>query len=194
MSGLQLVLDLKEDKPGPTKYLNVEKWLGHALEDVTDTGVVDAPRRRILDIGAGPGYFGYVSQILGHEYTALDVKSDFYDRMRAWLGVRCIHHRVLSMQPLPAFAQRFDLVIGFRTPFFTNKLLKRMWNLDEWRFFLDDIRDNVLVPRGSLFLRMQDHAYVPGPVFGTPELMDYFQSRGAAISVPKMLVSFRELL
>jgi hypothetical protein len=71
------------------------------------------------------------------------------------------------------------LVTAFRSQFNVVRKEKRLWNLDEWAFFLDDLRDNVLKPNGRFFFRMNEGYPYPGLVYGTPELMGMFKARGA---------------
>jgi hypothetical protein len=71
------------------------------------------------------------------------------------------------------------LVTAFRSQFNVVRKEKRLWNLEEWAFFLDDLHDNVLKPNGRFFFRMNEGYPYPGLVYGTPELMGRFKARGA---------------
>jgi hypothetical protein len=79
--------------------------------------------------------------------------------------------------PLPDLGQRFDLVTGFSLEF--NRLTRHSrWGPAEWTFFLDDLYRSHLNPGGRLFFGLN-----PGPEgrYYTPELSEFFRSRGADI-------------
>ena len=70
-----------------------------------------------------------------------------------------VEHTIKPKELLPPNLGSFDLVTSFRAQFNYHGKEKRLWDLDEWNFFLDDLRDNVLKPDGRFALRLakQDH-------------------------------------
>jgi hypothetical protein len=58
---------------------------------------------------------------------------------------------------------------------------KRLWTLDEWAFFLDDLRDHVLKPEGRFALKLakQEHKGDAGLKRGDQSLVSFMESRGA---------------
>jgi len=68
--------------------------------------------------------------------------------------------------------------------------------LEDWTFFLDDLRDNVLKPDGHLFMKMNTQSSHEGLHYGDTKLMQLFASRGAVAGepkLPKLYVSFAPL-
>lgn len=170
------------------KYLDAEHWL---VMMWCEAVVLDLHQRapcRILDIGSGPGYFPYVCSRLGHEAWALDRPDmPLFVDLRSLMQVPFIEHAVRPRTPLPSVPRRFDLVTAHRVQFNAKKGRpgeKVLFDLDDWGFFLDDVRDRVLAPDGRLVLKMIDQGDYAGLKFGDPELMDYFRSRGAVIKDP----------
>jgi hypothetical protein len=111
------------------------------------------------------------------------------DDFHAWLGVEIVPHAIAASQPLPAFDEKFDLVTSFRVPFNKKRATRvrrkkgscELFSLEEWGFFLDDLRDNVLRPGGKFAMKMnrQPEHHI-GPRFGDSELTAFFESRGGA--------------
>lgn len=120
--------------------------------------------------------------------------NDFHD----WLRVGVLHHAIGPKQALPDLPLRFDLVTSFRVPFNkkqdTGKKDQRdLFDLGEWAFLIDDIRDNVLRPGGRLTLKMNAQPGHVGLRYGDLELMEFFASRGAVSGQPDKYVTFDPL-
>jgi hypothetical protein len=97
-------------------------------------------------------------------------------------------------EPLPAAELgRFDLVTSFRAQFNFNSDEKRLWNLDEWAFFLDDLRDHVLKPGGRFALKLakQEHKGQAGLKRSDDSLTSFMLGRGAIQT--KTLLDFAPL-
>ena len=126
-------------------YADVELWLARFWKAARRLGLDKSPPLDILDIGIGPGYFLYVCQQLGHRCVGIDRPGDypFWQAVRQWLGVRnVVEHTIEPFKLLPKTLGTFDLVTAFRAQFNYNDEAKRLWNFDEWSFFLDDLRDS----------------------------------------------------
>jgi hypothetical protein len=181
------------------KYLDVDQWFLTLWAQARELGLHDSSPLRILDIGTGPGYFPYICRSLGHDCIGLDqpdtTRPRAYARLCAWVGTEVVHHSIRPFEPLPPFTQKFALVTAIRAPFYNVKAERRLFTVAEWAFFLDDLRDNVLRPHGSFFLRMNkksDYDFA-GAGKGDPELTALLTSRGAKIEQNKK-VYFAELL
>ena len=61
------------------------------------------------------------------------------------------------------------------------------WEPDDWKFFLNDVRQNVLQPNGRILLDFNPRA--DGRSFYTPELRDVLKSEGARIFRSKALLA-----
>lgn len=145
---------------------------------------------QILDLGTGAGHFPFIAQYYGHSVTALDQPDiGIYNELCAWLGVNKIDCAIRPRTPLPKFDRKFNLVTALMLGFNTRPDGK-LFTLDEWGFFLDDIRDNVLKDGGVLYLKMIRQEYREGLKISDPELQDYFRSRGADIQLAGRHVTF----
>jgi len=165
------------------KYSDLEYWLATSWKEARRLELDRSPPLDILDLGMGPGYFLYVCQTLGHRCVGLDVPggSAFKQALRKWLGIaRVVESAIMPKTPLPDLGC-FDLVTAYRCQFNYNPTEKRLWNLDEWTFFLDDLRDNVLKPHGRFVLKLtkQDVKGRAGLRRDNPELTRLLRERGA---------------
>src|SRR6266540_2648774 len=139
--------DSRNKRAEPFTQADLKLWIVRAWKDASQLKLDHPPTLDILDIGTGPADFVYVCQRRGHRCVGLDQPGDFpfWECLHQWLGLRRVRAR--SVQPkerLPADLGRFDLVTAFRAQFNYNANEKRLWTLDEWTYFLDDLRDNVL--------------------------------------------------
>ena len=177
----ELCRSTDERRDHKLKYADLELWLRRAWKEATRLDLERSPPVDVLDIGMGPGYFLYFCRKLGHRVTGLDRPGfyPFWQCLRQWLGIhRVIEHTIKPKQKLPPELGRFDLVTAFRAQFNFNLNEKRLWNLDEWAFFLDDLKRH-LNPGGRVFLGLNPSG--PNKEFYTPELREFFLSRGAAV-------------
>jgi SAM-dependent methyltransferase len=173
--------ELREHK---LSYADVELWLARSWKAAQRLGLDKSPPLDILEIGIGAGYFLYVCQQLGHRCVGIDRPGDypFWKAVRQWLGVRnVVEHTIEPHKLLPKTLGTFDLVTAFRAQFNYNTEAKRLWTLDEWSFFLDDLRDHVLRPGARVALRLgkQEHKGNEGLKRSDSELMEFMESRGA---------------
>jgi SAM-dependent methyltransferase len=173
--------ELREHK---LSYGDVELWLARFWKAARRLGLDKSPPLDILDIGIGPGYFLYVCQQLGHRCVGIDRPGDypFWQAVRQWLGVRnVVEHTIEPHKLLPSTLVTFDLVSAFRAQFNYNTAAKRLWNLNEWSFFLDDLRDHVLRPNARFALRLakQEHKGNEGLKRVDTELISLMEARGA---------------
>lgn len=133
-----------------------EKFLARALAEARAIGLDTGPPRRVLDLGAGPGYFLHVAQFFGHTALGLERAMAVCAPFHAWLGVDAVAGSVTARTPLQAFPDRFDVVTAQKIQFdvVRGPVGQRYWGVEEWGFLLDDLRENVLRPGGSVYLRL----------------------------------------
>lgn len=180
----ELCRSTEEKRDHKLSYGDVELWMGRAWKEATRLGLDRSPPLDVLDIGMGAGYFLYVCQQLGHRCVGLDRPGDFpfWQGLRQWFGLRhVVRHTIMPHEKLPASLGQFDLVTSFRAQFNYNAAEKRLWKLDEWAFFLDDLRDHVLRPDGRFALKLakQEHKGDAGLKRGDQSLLRFMESRGA---------------
>jgi SAM-dependent methyltransferase len=167
------------------KYTNVEPWIENAVHHVRSLRLDRGPKLNILDIGSGAGYFLFVLKHLGHEVCGLDLdEPKFYGEMFELLGLERIIWWIEAFEPLPSLARKFDLITAFAICF-NGHGSDKVWGLKEWEFFLNDVNDRYLNPRGRIVLALNPEPY--GRY--TPELRDFFISRGAAIERNRIWIS-----
>jgi SAM-dependent methyltransferase len=173
-------------------YENADYWIDVNVRRVQDLWLDRAAPLRILDLGCGPGYFLYVSQLFGHEGLGLDTDEDpLFGGTTELFDVRRVISRVNPQTPLPELGEKFDLVTGHRVCF--HRLERgpngewKEWTPADWKFFIRDIRTRFLKPNGRLFLEFNPRP--DGSSFFTPELRACFLAQGARIFRSKALFS-----
>ncbi|MEQ8664785.1 MAG: class I SAM-dependent methyltransferase [Rhodospirillales bacterium] len=114
---------------------------------------VHAGSRRILDLGAGAGFFSYYCSRNGHEVCSIDAADcpKVYDRSFEVLGLEKIHFSIAPGQPLLKLSARYDLVAAFQICF-NGHGTQNLWGPDEWRYFLRHLGRDVLTSDGSVLL------------------------------------------
>jgi SAM-dependent methyltransferase len=164
------------------KYVDQRRWLALAIEQAQELRLDRRKPCRILDLGSGAGYFLYVCKHLSHTGLGLDLDwPPLYFETFKLLGLERVIWRIEPFQPLPCFAQRFDLVTAFAVCFNGHET-DQVWGPREWGFFLNDLRQNVLSPGGEIFLSLNPEPYG----HYTPELKRFFEERGADIDRQKI--------
>ena len=162
-----------------SKYADVERWLKINLPRVRELKLDRSPPKKILDLGCGAGFFLFLATQFGHSGLGLDL-GDFplSNELIELFGIERVTSRIRAFQPLPDFGRKFDLVTAFSAAFNRNEDESRGWNIEEWKFFLDDL-DRHLAPGGRIFLEInsgKDKRYFPA------EIRELFLKRGARVS------------
>ena len=189
----KLCRSTEEHRLHKLKYADLELWLTRAWQEATRLGLDKSQPLDVLDIGMGPGYFLYVCQKLGHRCVGLDRPGffPFWRSLRQFFGVHhIVEHVIKPMENLPATLGHFDLATAFRAQFNYNAKEKRLWNLDEWAFFLDNVRDNILKPGGHFALKLakQEHKSWEGGLKRNDDLLASFMAERGAIQDNALMV------
>ncbi|MBV9008568.1 MAG: hypothetical protein JO354_05280 [Verrucomicrobia bacterium] len=156
-------------------------WIQRNVERAQDLSLDRPPRRRLLDLGCGPGFFNYVARKLGHPGVGLDIDEQpiFRETLRL-LEVERIIHRILPGKPLPANELKYDLITSYLTCFHRLERLPdgqwRTWSPADWQFFLEDVRAHQLSPGGTLLLEF--HPDKTGKLY-PDHVRDLFTQNGA---------------
>lgn len=149
---------------GMTKYLDPVIWFESKLRVARKLGLDQRPPLRILDLGTGPGHFPVVARFYGHDVVGTDLPrvsggvdgtGHFYDSLCSIYGVRRISHIIRPNELLQGLDGRYDLVTGFLAAFNVDRH-RQPWDVITWRFFLADLKCNILTPGGMLFLMLDD--------------------------------------
>jgi SAM-dependent methyltransferase len=179
-------------------YLDAATWFRKLWREAVRLRLHRMPSQRVLDLGTGPGHFAYICRYLGHKVLGLERPGACLDAFHEWMGLEVVSHAIAANRPLPRLPVRFDTVTAFRVPFNKkretgDKSRRQLFDLDEWSFFLDDVRDHVLRPGGRLVLKMNSQPNHAGLHYGDPTLMDFLARRGAAPEQRRLYVTFDPL-
>jgi SAM-dependent methyltransferase len=171
-------------------YENAAYWIGVNVRRVQDLWLDRTPPLRILDLGCGPGYFLYISQLFGHSGIGLDTPDEpLFEGLTQLLNVQRVITRIQPQVPLPDFGQKFDLITAHRVCFHRIERIGehewKEWSPGDWQFFINDIRARFLNPRGRLFLEFNPRS--AGSPALTPERRACFVEQGARIFRNKVL-------
>lgn len=141
---------LKGSKRGPDKYFNTHVWVSEAFRRWDSLQRFVPTNIKVLDIGAGFGYFAIVGRELGNQVELADVSNPLYDTVTSILGLSKHELDVSAFTPIQLQSGRYDLVTAYRIVF------DKDWKEDEWRFFLRDVRNSLLNEGGSIVLGFND--------------------------------------
>jgi SAM-dependent methyltransferase len=168
----------------PPKYLKAEEWIPKNLRRARDAGITPAPpKKKVLDIGCGVGWFLLVARAMGHEVRGIDIEGDpIYREMTSLLEIPRTIHAIRPYEPLPAEIQGFDIVSAHMTCF--NRYPdKRHWGSEEWTFFLKDLRGR-LNPGATIAIELNPRA--DGSRMAD-DLRLWFQQQGARVIFGRVL-------
>src|SRR3984893_7288276 len=159
------------------KYADVDQWLRVNRERVQDLKLHRSPPQRVLDLGCGGGFFLFILKQLGHSVLGLDVdESPLFKELLEVFGVPRTVFRIQPFESLPNLEQ-FDWITAFSIGFDRYRTTNSRWGPREWDFLLRDLQ-RLLAPGGKIYLALNP---VPSGDYFTPELKQFFLSRGAAI-------------
>ena len=181
-------LDLNKDFP---KYIDPTIWFESKLAMARRIGLHQRDPLNILDIGTGPGHFLVVAEFYGHRIVGTDLpklttgdveNGHLYDALSHIYKTRRIPLKIEEFKALPAFDERYDLVTALLAAFNVDAQ-KQPWTIDAWKFFLDDVRHNVLVENGELFMALANGKL-------TPAVWDFLSDRAAWKIDPSKQIHF----
>lgn len=153
------------------KYFDVDRWVRVNVARARLIELHVGRPRRILDLGAGFGYFLLVCRELGHHVQGVDLHDPLYAAVTELLGVPVARHRIEPSKPVP-FPMPADIVTAHMVCF-NGHGSRSLWGSRDWGMFLDAFVGTTLhlelnrEPDGTLFPR------------GVAEL---FGDRGAVIT------------
>ena len=179
--------------PGYSKYLDIEKWMNMDLWHANILNVHKQKNLNILDIGTGAGYFPFVCKYYGHTVKSMDLDIiPMFNELTDILDVNRTVFEIEEYKKLPEFDIKFDLITAFgvcfnnhlQTKFYKEEKAK-VWDIEEWKFFINDVFENHLNTKGRIFLRLNGEG---NGTFYTEELKNYFLSLGAKIDGERVLI------
>jgi SAM-dependent methyltransferase len=170
-----------------SKFLDVDHWLRINLVRAAALGLNRKTAKRVLDLGAGPGWFLAVCRFYSHEVQGFDLpyceicpedSAVYVELNRALRVAPDIHRgRITAFSPVEIDGE-FDVITAFLICF-NNLKSKGTWQAAEWRFFLEDIKRH-LRPRGILRLQFNpDEQRFPRYLFFDAETRELFRQHGS---------------
>lgn len=137
---------------GEIKHWDITQRLAINLSHAHRLGIHHSPKAlKILDPGAGCGYFPYICRLYGHQVIALDLDVPMYREVATFLNIDWKQYEVKAYEELPDLGTRFDLVTALLL-WFNNPANSRTWSVEEWSFFLNDLAKNQLTQNGRVYL------------------------------------------
>ncbi len=176
------------------KYIDTVRWIEGKFSHALSLRLHRPPSLDILDLGTGPGHFQVVAEYFGHRTLGLDVplKAEtastdrhLYDDLCDFFGVEKVTYSIKAMEPLPEFDRKFDLVTSFMS-WFNCHSGNVPWSIEEWSYFLCDVRDHVLKPGGRLYMNLVKESI-------TPQIWDFLASRATSSVERNCTLLFEDL-
>lgn len=147
------------------KYIDPSIWFESKIDQALRLGLDQREPIDILDIGTGPGHFPVVAEFYGHRVVGTDLpyrttgkleRGHIYDALADIYGVNRIPLKIEAFTPFPALDRRYGMVTAFLAAFNIDAN-RKPWSADAWRFFLADVRDNVLTDNGEIYMTLDDN-------------------------------------
>jgi len=148
---LPLEIEERRKSHGSSKYFDFDYWLRVNILRAVALGLNSGSRKRVLDLGCGPGWFLAVCKFHAHEVNGFDLpycdmcKEDggVYMQLNRMLGVdKDIRRgRISSFSPLRVDG-KFDVITAFMVCF-NNHKSEQTWKAEQWKFFLEDIKGHL---------------------------------------------------
>jgi len=131
-------LDLEKSFMDNVKYFSdKEKHIKRAWKYAKKLNLDELPRKRILDIGTGFGYFPKICSLLGHTAEGTNLKNPLFNIVNRHMNVdACI--RKMDDQRI-FISGKYDIITAFQLCFHKNE--GREWNAYEWEVFLRNAMD-----------------------------------------------------
>ncbi|HEX4638720.1 MAG TPA: methyltransferase domain-containing protein [Chthoniobacterales bacterium] len=176
--------------PQINRFEDIVYWIDINVERAQDLWLDRAPPLRILDLGCGAGYFLYVCKHFGHDVLGFDIDSEpLFGATTKLLDVPRVIGRIERQTPLRDFGKKFDVVTAHRICFHRIGKMRNgvEWSPADWKFFVEDVRANLLNENGRLLLDFNPRP--DGSSFFTRELREFFLLEGARLFRSKALLA-----
>jgi SAM-dependent methyltransferase len=178
----------RRDRVSAAKYVDFRLHSLRNFHRAARLGLHKQSGLRLLDIGAGPGYFIAAARALGHDCTGIDVPESYFsplelrvysDLLKALKCQDCVAPLAVErFVPLSLPAGPYDLITAFLVCF-NRHGRPDQWGLPEWQFFVEDAIRNLRVG-GRLFLGLNENPKRYGELrFYDQSLLAYFRSLGS---------------
>jgi len=168
-----------DPSPGYSKYLDFSAHIARAVYHIHQLNLNRSQPQKILDIGSGAGYFPLACKYYGHDAQGLDMDTiPMYNELKNLVGLSWTPYRIEAYKPFPVFSHKFDTITAFQIMF--NRLpTGQLWGIDEWKYFLEDLKANVFKEHGTLYIgfnTIQKHEH-----HQLQEIIEFMQSLGGIL-------------
>lgn len=148
-----------------SKYLHYPSiWLIDNALRLVRLSLDRKPPCRILDLGAGAGYFIAMARAFGHCTMGIDLgEHKIYTPINKAFGNLIIWHRITPVSPLPSMElqEPFDIITAFSITFdrYGRGPDALPWTLTDWKHFLSNLAP-FLRPRGLISLQLNTKTFL----------------------------------
>jgi SAM-dependent methyltransferase len=188
----------REQPYSAAKYADLPLWLRRNLLRAARLGLHESSGLRILDIGAGPGYFIAAARALGHDCRGIDVAESCFTPLERRVyselleSLNCRQHvapvSIERFVPYRFGGEQYDLITAFLTCF-NRHAQPDVWGVREWRFFVEDALGGMR-PGGRLFVGLNEDPKRFGSLqYYDATLLEYFQSVGTVKGANLLIVN-----
>lgn len=144
--------ELKEKHPDHfmAKFYEPDGWCFKSRRIAFELNLRRTPRKRILDIGCGFGYFVMACREYGHYAIGLDRPDEVIEEAACILGVPYVPHTIEPCVALPSGLANYDLITTFGVNL--RHASGELWGQDDYSVLTTEVRDRLL-PGGRWVLR-----------------------------------------
>lgn len=165
------------------KYSDINYWVLECLIRVYRLKLQNK-KIRILDLGSGTGYFSYICKYFGNYCTGLDTGSnEMYNKFCDALKIDRFNSKIIKYCKLK-ISGKYDLITAFMVCF-NNHKKNNLWGVDEWSFFLSDLKKNYLNKHGVIYLELNPES-TTDPIDRI--LLKHFITNGAIVNGLKITI------
>ena len=152
-------------------------WLKWSIPRIEELGLFSEEKKYLLDIGSGIGCAPALAKYLGHSVLATDIYEKPFDKTTLYYS-KVVELFDLDYKPWPVkrfekspYRGPFDVISCYCGMFpIISKNPTRVWGVDEWEFFLDDLK-SITNPGGLILLN-------PNEVCRTKDIEKYLSTKG----------------
>ena len=149
----QALVDLSSRHPGHThrKFCqDTDKWMRQAQRLAVFLKLDTGPALDILDIGAGLGYFAFVTGRMGHRVVACERNNPFVLEAMTTLGIAPTVAEIVTNTPMD-IPGKYNLVTAIGVNFKDDN--HTYWGPSEYAFLTRDIMEHKLLAGGAFVLK-----------------------------------------
>lgn len=142
------------------KYLWTTAWLHDNAVRAARLKLDREPRLRILDLGAGAGYFLAIARCCGHEACGIDRwPHPIYSPANSAFGNEITYHQIGPSSMKSIGLGQFDLITAFSVMFDRTAAGGMPWTPYEWTTFLR-VAGDMLRPNGRFFCQLNTRTFL----------------------------------